>query len=218
MESNKREVRTMTGGRWQPRLREAVEGEKESRTIEGYGAVFDEESVVLNDIEGLPPYIEIIERGAVTEELLREMDIKMTLFHNREKILARWVKGEGTLNLSVDEIGVHYEFEAPQTVDGDTAIELVKRGDLNGSSFMFWIGKGDFTREKGKDGIYRHRIKRIRRIDDMTIAADPAYKATTVATREALDNIAKPEEKKAFVSERYKRDRREREMDLNNLI
>ena len=216
MESNKREVRTMTGGRWQPRLREAVEGEKESRTIEGYGAVFDEESVVLNDIEGLPPYIEIIEKGAVTEELLREMDIKMTLFHNREKILARWAKGEGTLNLSVDEIGVHYEFEAPQTVDGDTAIELVKRGDLNGSSFMFWIGKGDFTREKGKDGIYRHRIKRIRRIDDMTIAADPAYKATTVATREALDNIEKPEEKKAFVSERYKRDRREREMDLNN--
>jgi hypothetical protein len=54
-------------------------------------------------------------------------------------------------------------------------------------------------------------------IYDMTIAADPAYEETTVAAREAVKMFAKPEEKKAFVSERYKRDRREREMDLNNL-
>ena len=144
------------------------------------------------------------------------MDIKMTMYHNREKILARSRNGEGTLKMRVDEVGVHYEFEAPNTVDGDTAIELVKRGDLNGSSFIFWVGVNDFTREKGKDGIYIHRIKNIRKIADMTIAADPAYEETTVSAREAEKMFEEKEEKKDFLSERYKRERRERELDLNN--
>lgn len=216
MESNKREVRTMTGGRWQPRLREAVEGEKESRTIEGYAIVFGVESRILADY--WDNYREIIEAGAITEERLKEMDIKMTMYHNREKILARSTNGEGTLKLRVDEVGVHYEFEAPHTVDGDTALELVKRGDLSGSSFMFWTDeKSGVSYEKRSDGIMLRRVKTIGMIYDMTIAADPAYEETTVAAREAVKMFAKPEEKKAFVYERYKRDRREREMDLNNL-
>lgn len=216
MESNKREVRTMTGGKWQPRLREAVEGEKEGRTIEGYAIVFGVESRILADY--WDNYREIIEAGAITEERLKEMDIKMTMYHNREKILARSTNGEGTLKLRVDEVGVHYEFEAPNTVDGDTALELVKRGDLSGSSFMFWTDeKSGVSYEKRSDGIMLRRVKTIGMIYDMTIAADPAYEETTVAAREAVKMFAKPEEKKADASSvRYKRERRERELDLNN--
>lgn len=215
MESNKREVRTMTGGKWQPRLREAVEGEKEGRTIEGYAIVFGVESRILADY--WDNYREIIEAGAITEERLKEMDIKMTMYHNREKILARSTNGEGTLKLRVDEVGVHYEFEAPNTVDGDTALELVKRGDLSGSSFMFWTDeKSGVSYEKRSDGIMLRRVKTIGMIYDMTIAADPAYEETTVAAREAVKMFAKPEGKKADASERYKRERRERELDLNN--
>ena len=215
MESNKREVRTMTGGKWQPRLREAVEGEKEGRTIEGYAIVFGVESRILADY--WDNYREIIEAGAITEERLKEMDIKMTMYHNREKILARSTNGEGTLKLRVDEVGVHYEFEAPNTVDGDTALELVKRGDLSGSSFMFWTDeKSGVSYEKRSDGIMLRRVKTIGMIYDMTIAADPAYEETTVAAREAVKMFDKPEVKKDFKSERYKKDRRERELDLNN--
>ena len=216
MESNKREVRTMTGGKWQPRLREAVEGEKEGRTIEGYAIVFGVESRILADY--WDNYREIIEAGAITEERLKEMDIKMTMYHNREKILARSTNGEGTLKLRVDEVGVHYEFEAPNTVDGETALELVKRGDLSGSSFMFWTDeKRGVSYEKRSDGIMLRRVKTIGMIYDMTIAADPAYEETTVAAREAVKMFAKPEEKKADASSvRYKRERRERELDLNN--
>ena len=136
MDKQKKEIRSGIGGKWKPRYREAVEGEKTSRTIEGYAIVFGVESKILSDY--WDNYREIIEPGAITEERLKSMDIKMTMYHNREKILARSTKGEGTLKLSVDEVGVHYEFEAPNTVDGDTALELVKRGDLQGSSFMFW--------------------------------------------------------------------------------
>ena len=105
----RREVRTFCGGAV-PMLREAPDG-GESRTIEGYAIVFGVESVLM--VDWCDAFREVIEPGAVTEELLRGCDVKMLLWHNREKLLARWNKGEGTLRLSVDETGVKYSFEAP---------------------------------------------------------------------------------------------------------
>lgn len=214
MEKNKKEIRSFIGGKCQPVLREAVEGEK-SRTIEGYAIVFGVESRILADY--WDNYREIIEPGAITEERLKEMDIKMTMYHNREKILARSVNGEGTLKLSVDEVGVHYEFEAPNTVDGDTALELVKRGDLSGSSFMFWTDeKSGVSYEKRSDGIMLRRVKTIGMIYDMTIAADPAYEETTVAAREAYTHFEKPKNATESWRMGYAREKREREMTINN--
>ena len=215
MNGEKKEIRSFMGGKCRPMIREVAEGEALSRTIEGYAIVFDVESRILGDIEGMPYYREIIESGAITEEALKGMDIKMTMYHNREKILARSTNGEGTLKLTVDEVGVKYSFDAPNTVDGDTALELVKRGDLFGSSFIFWVGMQDYTRERGKDGIYIHRVKNIRRIDDMTIAADPAYEQTTVTAREAYSQFEKSKGKQP-ISAKWARDRRERELILNN--
>lgn len=213
MNKEKREIRSFIGGKCQPMLREATEGGS-VRTIEGYAIVFGVESRILTDY--WDNYREIIEPGAITEERLKEMDIKMTMYHNREKILARSVNGEGTLKLSVDEVGVRYEFEAPNTVDGDTALELVKRGDLSGSSFMFWTDeKSGVSYEKRSDGIMLRRVKTIGMIYDMTIAADPAYEQTTVAAREAYSQFEKKEVKQP-ISAKWARDRREREMILNN--
>ena len=215
MEQKKMEIRSFMGGKCQPMIREAVEEGKESRTISGYAIVFGVESRILADY--WDNYREIIEPGAITEERLKDMDIKMTMYHNREKILARSNKGEGTLKISVDEVGVHYEFEAPNTVDGDTALELVKRGDLAGSSFMFWTDeKSGVSYEKRSDGIMLRRVKTIGMIYDMTIAADPAYEQTSVKAREAYSQFEKPEEKRKPISANYAKGKREREMELNN--
>lgn len=215
MDQKKTEIRSFIGGKCQPMLREAKTGEKESRTIEGYAIVFGVESRILADY--WDNYREIIEPGAITEERLKEMDIKMTMYHNREKILARSVNGEGTLKLSVDEVGVHYEFEAPNTVDGDTALELVKRGDLSGSSFMFWTDeKSGVSYEKRSDGIMLRRVKTIGMIYDMTIAADPAYEQTTVAAREAYSQFERKEQKQP-ISAKWAKDRRAREIVMFDL-
>ena len=213
MNGEKKEIRSGIGGKWKPVLREAAEGGSESRTIEGYAIVFGVESRILSDY--WDNYREIIEPGAITEERLKEMDIKMTMYHNREKILARSTNGEGTLKLTVDEVGVKYSFEAPNTVDGDTALELVKRGDLSGSSFMFWTDERNVSYERRSDDIMLRRVKTIGMIYDMTIAADPAYEQTTVAAREAYSKFEKKEEKKP-ISSKWARDRRERELELNN--
>ena len=159
MNEEKKEIRSGIGGKWKPVLREAAEGGGESRIIEGYAIVFGVESRILSDY--WDNYREIIEPGAITEERLKEMDIKMTMYHNREKILARSNQGEGTLKLTVDEVGVKYSFEAPNTVDGDTALELVKRGDLSGSSFMFWADESNVSYERRSDDNMLRRVKTI---------------------------------------------------------
>lgn len=185
MKEEKREVRTAVGGHYAPRLREVVDEANNvaSRVIEGYAIVFGVESRMLCDY--WDDYREIIEHGAVTEEQLAGWDIKMTMYHNREKLLARSNKGEGTLRLSVDEVGVKYEFEAPNTADGDTALELVKRGDLGGSSFTYWSDEQDSVRyEKTDDGVLLRHVNRVDWCGEMTIAADPAYIQTTVTARE----------------------------------
>ena len=180
---NQREIRTL-GADYAPRLREIGEGQS-SRTIEGYAIVFGRESELLNDY--WDNYREIIEAGAVDQALLDDSDIKMTLWHNRERLLARRDKGVGTLEAGIDEVGVWYRFDAPHTPDGDTALELVKRGDLAGSSFIYTTNESDDVRyDKLDDGtIVRHVVK-ICRIYDMTIASDPAYKDTTVNAREVM--------------------------------
>ena len=171
----------MTGDRFQPRIREAEDG-NESRIIEGYAIVFGVESRMLVDY--WDNYREIIEPGAIAEDDLKRMDIKMTLWHNRERLLARWNRGEGSLSLSVDETGVRYRFTAPATQDGTTALELVKRGDLAGSSFTFWSDESSSVRyTKDDEGVLLRHVTRIDEVFEMTIASDPAYVQTSVTAR-----------------------------------
>ena len=110
-------------------VREAGEGEAASRTIVGRAILFNTPSAPLwsDDEEEAR---EIIAPEAITKELLDGCDIKFTMFHDRQLILARSNKGTGTLSYTVDDKGVAFEFEAPNTVDGDKALELVKRGGI----------------------------------------------------------------------------------------
>lgn len=176
-----REIRVL-GADYMPRIREAADGGA-SRIIEGYSVVFGRESVLLCDY--WDEYREIIEPGAIDQALLDSSDIKMTLWHNRERLLARRNNGAGTLEVGIDPTGVWYRFEAPATPDGETALELVRRGDLAGSSFIYSTDEANDVRyDKLEDGtVVRHVIK-ISRIYDMTIASDPAYTDTTVNARE----------------------------------
>lgn len=169
-------------------VRESGEGEEPSRVISGYAILFDTLSAPLWDDEDSTAR-EMIAGSAVTQELLDGSDIKMTMFHNRELILARSNKGQGTLKYSIDERGVKFEFEAPRTIDGDKALELVRRGELAGCSFAF------STRYWDQDFVKRsvqvvnghteitYRVEVITGIYDFTIAADPAYEETSVEVK-----------------------------------
>lgn len=165
-------------------MREAGQGEAESRTITGYAILFNTPSAPLYEYDDEEER-EVIAPGAVTQELLDASDIKFTMYHNHQIILARSKCGKGTLKYRIDEKGVAFEFEAPKTADGDTALELVRRGDISGCSFMFrthyydsaYVSR-DVKRENGKT-IVTYTVNTITGIYDFTLAADPAYPDTS---------------------------------------
>lgn len=172
-------------------VREAADG-GESRTIEGYALMFGVRSRLLCD--WWDPYYEVLEPGCITRETLDACDIMLTMFHDRQLILARSNKGVGTLHYEVDKIGVKFWAEMPKTVDGDKALELVQRGDLSGCSFIYSTDEGDSENavsyerlaektEGGGDILLRH-VKRIDNVYDFTITPKPAYEQTTVSKRE----------------------------------
>lgn len=172
------------------RIREAAEGQQ-SRTITGYAILFNTPSAPLWEYDDEVVREEIAPE-AVTPELLAASDIKMTMFHDRQLILARSNKGSGTLSYGIDERGVYFEFEAPHTADGDKALELVKRGDIAGCSFAFTTYYFDddhverAVEHKPGKTIITNRVKVITGIYDFTLAADPAYPDTSCELRELL--------------------------------
>lgn len=169
-------------------VQEREDGAK-SRKITGYAIMFGVPSVPLWS-DSKSEAREIIDSGAITKELLDRCDIKFTMFHDRQQILARSVNGAGTLSYGVDEKGVYFEFEAPETAEGDKALELVRRGDLTGCSFAFFTRYNDdayvgreIVRVDKKNQITYH-VKAVTDVVDFTIAADPAYPSTSVSARE----------------------------------
>lgn len=155
----------------------------EGRTIQGYGAVFGQQSRVMYDPEKKRFFVEVIEPGAITEELLRSCDVKALLEHNKQRILARSFMGAGSLTLGVDNYGMAYRFDSPNTPDGDCCVEHVTRGDLFGSSFAYWTDeKRNVTYKKDADLLFR-TVHRIDKIFDVSIVSDPAYFGTDVTVR-----------------------------------
>jgi HK97 family phage prohead protease len=166
----------------------------EGRTIEGYAIVFNQRSEVMLDWsaeEGLRRFVEVISPTAISDNLLQQSDIKALVEHNRQRLLARYNKGKGTLELAIDEHGLRYKFDAPNTADGDYAVEMVSRGDISGSSFAFRVKNEDTTWIK--DGkLWVRTINKFSSIHDVTITTDPAYTQTEVNVR-SLEEMEKPE-------------------------
>lgn len=161
-------------------------GNEESRTIEGYGAVFESESEDMG-------FIEILHRGAITEDTIICSDVFATFNHDTDKILARSKYGKGTLQLSIDENGLFYRFDAPNTQTGNEVLEYLNRGDLDSSSFAFAIDlndEGSVKWEKVGDKYYRH-IYKIARLYDVSPVWNPAYSSTSAVHRNQASDYEK---------------------------
>ena len=182
-------------------VREAAEGETPSRTITGYAVLFGVPSAPLWQDEDSEAR-EVIAAGAITKELLDGCDIKMTMYHNRQCLLARSNKGVGTLSYEVDEKGVKFTFDAPNTQHGDEALELIRRGDISGCSFMFTTRYYDdacvsrtATVVNGVTMI-TYTVKAVTGVYDFTVTDNPAYPDTSVEAREFVDGLKEPEQPK----------------------
>ena len=200
----KQEIRTLE---CKLSVREAApDAEGESRTITGTAIVFNAESEVLDDWG--TKFREVIKPEACSMEFLNSQDIKLNLLHERSMAIARANRGEGSLLLSVDEKGVHFEFEAPKCDIGDRALALIRSGVYSGCSFEFYPEDYDVEeRDGGKEVKIIH--KKFRALTALTIGMDPAYKQTSVNARELWEGT--PGGKAALAEEKRLQEEKERQ-------
>ena len=155
--------------------------DNDSRILSGYAAVFNSES---KDLGG---FTEMISPTAF-EGVIERSDVFAVLDHDRNKVLARSKMGKGSLELNIDEKGLQFRFESPNTTLGNDVLSMVKRGDLTDASFCFTVE--DENWQKREDGSYLRTINKIGDLFDVAICYNGAYPEsyTEVALR-SLDKF-----------------------------
>ena len=125
------------------------------------------------------------------QELIQRSDIKMLIDHTKSRMLARSRYGVGSLQLEIDEYGLKFTFEVPNTVDGQFIREMIKRNDYNGCSFAFTDDVVDVEYDKDR-GMAKRYVRKIKQLYDCSIVADPAYSDTEVSVR-SLEEVIERE-------------------------
>jgi uncharacterized protein len=170
-------------GKAQISTRVSEDGKKKYLT--GYAAVFNSRSRLIyertspNDRTEKFFYEEILP-GAFDSVMSDEnMDVVATFNHKSDSILGR--TSSGTLKLNVDETGLHFDVEVPDTSLGNDVFVMVQRGDFNQCSFSFTVGsEGEKWRKEGN--VLIRSINSIDNLFDVCIAAiNGAYAETTVS-------------------------------------
>ena len=156
-------------------IRQQEDG-KPSRTITGYASKFDTWS---EPIYGW--FVEKIARGAF--EKTDMSDVIMVFNHDISGVVRTT---SGTLKLSVDEVGLRFEFDSPDTTLGNDMLELVRRGDISKCSFKFVVETDEwrYADEKNKLEYDERTVKSISRLYDVYLVTYPAYKDTEASVRE----------------------------------
>lgn len=138
---------------------------------EGYAAIFGRRSV---DLGG---FTEVIDASAFTKTV-READVVALWDHDEGHLLGR--VSSGTLRLNIDERGLHYAVDLPDTTTGRDVAELMRRGDIKGSSFGFWTVRDEWHQDE--DGAVTRTLLEVALIDVSPVAR-PAYPDTSAALR-----------------------------------
>lgn len=172
---NKDYIKNITNGerRFNPgTLQVEVREGKESRTISGYAAVFNRNS------EDFGGWVERVDSGAFNEVLNHDA---VALFnHDPNFILAR---NGVNMTLTVDGVGLRYEFEAPNTTAGNDLLENIRNGNIKQSSFAFTTKEVKWYNPSDKSEPSVRTIMKVERLYDVSPVTYPAYPDTTVAAR-----------------------------------
>jgi len=146
------------------------DGDAEREYIVGYAAKFGVLSLDLGD------FVERIDPGAfgiVSERRGRKKPLETRALWNHDPNypLARY---PGTLSMSVDEVGLRYEFPVPDTSYGRDIAANIRAGIVRGSSFSFTVPSGGDSWSV-EDGRSIRTITRIDTLLDVGPVTFPAY-------------------------------------------
>lgn len=149
----------------------------ERRKIAGYAAVFNRES------ENLGGFVEVVDRRFFNKS--RGEGWPGVIARYNHELLLGTTKA-GTLRLSIDDTGLWYEVDPPQS--RADILELVERGDVDKSSFAFRVyPEGD---EWGMtDQGFPKRMLISGQLVDVAPVDTPAYPDSTAGLRSLAHHV-----------------------------
>lgn len=154
-----------------------VEREGKKPMMRGYAAVFHRANAPGTEFRMWEDCVERIAPGAF-DKTLKNADVRAAFNHDSNQLLGR--SSAGTLRLGTDAQGLWYEIDPPDTAAGRDAMELVRRGDVTGSSFAFIPKSSTYSRDDdGTVVITRNEVELI----DVGPVTFPAYEGTSTGIR-----------------------------------
>ena len=174
----------------------------EREWVVGYAAKFGVNSLDLGD------FIERIDPGAfgiVAERRGRKKPLETRALWNHDSNypLARY---PGTLRMTVDEVGLRYEFPVPDTTYGRDIASNIRAGIVKGSSFSFTVPSGgdSWSVEEGRS------VRTILRVDsllDVSPVCFPAYPDADVTVAQRSFDHFRQERRQHEEARKYLADR-----------
>lgn len=117
----------------------------------------------------------------VSPDALKGVDLSNVLMlndHDYTQVLAS-VKA-GTLKLTPDDKGLHFEATLPDTTTANDVFANVQAGNLDSCSFSFDVDDGSDEWNKDDQGNITRTINQIKDLFDVSVVAVPAYDSTNV--------------------------------------
>ena len=158
--------------------------QQNGNTIRGYAAIYN------SDSEWMGGFYEQIATGAF--DGVMDNDVRAYFNHDENLLLGR--VSSGTLRISTDKSGLFYEVDLPNTTYANDLAELMKRGDVNQSSFAFLIEQDKWEQ---RDGVTYRIIEKVSRLLDVSPVSQPAYPDSTSELKRDLETKVKEEPQSA---------------------
>lgn len=151
-------------------------------TIQGYALKFNQASQPI-------PFIEYIKPDALDNVDLS--DVLLLYGHEYNSILAKTTAN--TLELTVDDTGLFFKAQLPDTTLGHDTYNNIIAGNLSGMSFGFDIDEDDWLMNEAGDAV--HIVNKIKSISEISVTPIPAYTETSVQVTRSLEKFKKRGEK-----------------------
>lgn len=134
--------------------------------------------------DGGKAFVEMIAPEAL-RRLPERRDVKALVGHDSSRVVGS--TKAGTLTLTTDATGLHFRLLPPDSPEGHTLVESVRRGDLDGVSFGFKV-LADTWREREQPPV---RVVTDIDLFEISFVAWPAYRAAGVTVEaRALEHAA----------------------------
>ncbi|CAK1236866.1 Phage head maturation protease [Fructobacillus fructosus] len=146
--------------------------------ISGYAVVFNKAS------QNLGGFIEYIEPTAF--DGVDMSDVVALYDHDFANVLGR--TSADTLKLTIDEQGLYFELNIPDTTVGRDVYTNIRAGNLQGMSFGFTVVSDSW--QNGSDGVAIRQVDSIGQLFEVSVVTMPAYQDTNVEAIRSLRMVA----------------------------